>query len=99
MQNLENKTDNYTVTYEYYFDYVDPVSFDESQLKANKYSIVIAVWVGLAAFSLFLFLCLLYISRTDLPRSKYTSRKKNLQSTNEHLEDAEEKAAQLMSNQ
>lgn len=36
MQNLENKTDNYTVTYEYYFDYVDPVSFDESQLKANK---------------------------------------------------------------
>ncbi|XP_077336116.1 melanocortin-2 receptor accessory protein isoform X2 [Lithobates pipiens] len=99
MENLQNKTDNYTVTYEYYFDYVDPVSFDESQLKANKYSIVIAVWVGLAAFSVFLFLCLLYISRTDLPRSKYTSRRKHLQSTNEHLEDPEEKAAQLMYNQ
>ncbi|XP_072254277.1 melanocortin-2 receptor accessory protein [Pyxicephalus adspersus] len=95
MENLENRTDAYTVMYEYY-DYVDPVTFDESELKANKYSIVIAVWVGLAAFAVFLFLCLLYISRTDLPRPK--SRRNHLQSPNEHLEDAEDKAAKLMYN-
>ncbi|KAM5182044.1 melanocortin-2 receptor accessory protein [Mantella aurantiaca] len=99
MEVLENRTDSYTITYEYYFDYVDPVSFDESQLKVNKYSIVIAVWVGLTAFAAFLFLCLLLISRTDLPRSKYTTRRKRLQSQNEHLEDPEEKAAHLIYNQ
>lgn len=55
--------------YEFYYDYLDPVSFDESELKANKYSIVIAVWIGLAAFSVFLFLILLYMSRTDIPRA------------------------------
>ncbi|XP_056415471.1 melanocortin-2 receptor accessory protein [Hyla sarda] len=60
--------------YEFYYDYLDPVSFDESELKANKYSIVIAVWIGLAAFSVFLFLILLYMSRTDSPGAK--TRKK-----------------------
>ncbi|XP_018420514.1 PREDICTED: melanocortin-2 receptor accessory protein [Nanorana parkeri] len=99
MENLVNTTDSYTVAYEYYFDYVDPVSFDESELKANKYSIVIAVWVGLAAFAVLLFLCLFYISRTDLPRSKYTSRRKHLQNTNGNLEDPEERATQLIYDQ
>ncbi|XP_066455168.1 melanocortin-2 receptor accessory protein [Eleutherodactylus coqui] len=58
--------------YEFYYDYLDPVAFDESELKANKYSIVIAVWIGLAAFSLFLFLILLYMSRTEYPGAKRT---------------------------
>ncbi|KAM3934666.1 melanocortin-2 receptor accessory protein [Leptodactylus fuscus] len=64
--------------YEFYYDYVDPVSFDESELKANKYSIVIAVWVGLIAFSVFLFLILLYMSRTDSPGASFTARRNHL---------------------
>ncbi|MEQ2193711.1 hypothetical protein XENOCAPTIV_010957 [Xenoophorus captivus] len=44
--------------WEYYFDYLDPVLVDESQLKYHKYSIVIILWVTLAAFVGFLFLIL-----------------------------------------
>ncbi|CAH2219288.1 melanocortin-2 receptor accessory [Pelobates cultripes] len=61
---------NVTDGFEYYYDYVDFVSFDESKLKANKYSIVIAFWVGLALFVVFLFLTLLYISRTFSTRTQ-----------------------------
>ncbi|XP_040279126.1 melanocortin-2 receptor accessory protein [Bufo bufo] len=64
--------------YEFYYDYLDPVSFDENELKANKYSIVIAVWIGLAAFSVFLFLILLYMSRTDSPGANFTARRNHL---------------------
>uniref|UniRef100_M3ZYI1 Melanocortin 2 receptor accessory protein n=1 Tax=Xiphophorus maculatus TaxID=8083 RepID=M3ZYI1_XIPMA len=44
--------------WEYYLDYLDPVFVDESQLKYHKYSIVIILWVSLAAFVGFLFLIL-----------------------------------------
>ncbi|XP_043853296.1 melanocortin-2 receptor accessory protein [Dromiciops gliroides] len=49
-------------SYEYYMDYVDLPQVDERKLKANKYSIVIAFWVSLAAFVVLLFLILLYMS-------------------------------------
>ncbi|KAM4888752.1 melanocortin-2 receptor accessory protein [Thomomys bottae] len=49
-------------TYEYYLDYLDLLPVDEKKLKANKYSIVIAFWVSLAAFVVLLFLILLYMS-------------------------------------
>ncbi|XP_063812469.1 melanocortin-2 receptor accessory protein [Pseudophryne corroboree] len=77
---------NYTLSYEYYFDYVDPLPFDERELKASKYSIIIAVWVGLAAFSVFLFLILLYMSRTDSVRTKYTARRNRLTSAADNVE-------------
>ncbi|XP_069616944.1 melanocortin-2 receptor accessory protein [Ranitomeya imitator] len=76
--------------YEYYYDYLDPVSFDESELKANKYSIVIAVWIGLAAFSVFLFLILLYMSRTDSPEANFTARRNQLLHLNGNPEATEE---------
>uniref|UniRef100_A0A6I8R9E4 Melanocortin 2 receptor accessory protein n=1 Tax=Xenopus tropicalis TaxID=8364 RepID=A0A6I8R9E4_XENTR len=62
-------TGNVSYTYEDYYDYEDFASFDESEPRANKYSIVIALWVGLAMFVVFLFLILLYMSRT-VARSK-----------------------------
>ncbi|XP_068122201.1 melanocortin-2 receptor accessory protein [Hyperolius riggenbachi] len=91
MENSENKSRNYIVAYEEYLDYVDPVSFDESELKANKYSIVIALWVGLVAFAVFLFLSLLYISRTDVARPKSTARRNRLQVAADSVEDPAEK--------
>uniref|UniRef100_A0A8C6M624 Uncharacterized protein n=1 Tax=Nothobranchius furzeri TaxID=105023 RepID=A0A8C6M624_NOTFU len=48
----------------YYYDYIDPVAVDASQLKYNKYSIVIILWVTLAAFLGFLFLTLNLMSLT-----------------------------------
>ncbi|GCB77730.1 hypothetical protein scyTo_0016735 [Scyliorhinus torazame] len=49
--------------YEYEYEYYElDVSFDG--LKANKYSIVIAFWVGLAVFMIFLFLILMLMSRS-----------------------------------
>ncbi|KAM4047237.1 melanocortin-2 receptor accessory protein [Anomaloglossus baeobatrachus] len=68
--------------YEYFYDYLDPISFDESELKANKYSIVIAVWIGLVAFSVFLFLILLNMSRTDSPGANVTGRRNHLSRLN-----------------
>ncbi|XP_069801890.1 melanocortin-2 receptor accessory protein [Dendropsophus ebraccatus] len=82
-------TANETV-YEFYYDYLEPITFDESELKANKYSIVIAVWIGLAAFSVFLFLILLYMSRTDSPGANLTARRSQLAHTNGSLEGAGE---------
>uniref|UniRef100_A0A8C9RBN5 Melanocortin-2 receptor accessory protein n=1 Tax=Scleropages formosus TaxID=113540 RepID=A0A8C9RBN5_SCLFO len=54
----------YRWKYEYYYDYVEPVIVDEKTLKFNKYSIVIIFWIGMAAFVVFLFLCLLHLSRS-----------------------------------
>ncbi|KAE8621629.1 hypothetical protein XENTR_v10004901 [Xenopus tropicalis] len=71
-------TGNVSYTYEDYYDYEDFASFDESEPRANKYSIVIALWVGLAMFVVFLFLILLYMSRT-VARSKNTARRKRKQ--------------------
>ncbi|XP_038010994.1 melanocortin-2 receptor accessory protein isoform X2 [Motacilla alba alba] len=61
MANRTNSSD-YFWSYEYYWDYIDPIPVDGSKLKVNKYSIVIAFWVGLAAFVMFLFLILLCMS-------------------------------------
>ncbi|XP_048201851.1 melanocortin-2 receptor accessory protein [Perognathus longimembris pacificus] len=61
MANRTNASVPYYI-YEYYLDYLDPIPVDEKKLKANKYSIVIAFWVSLAAFVVFLFLILLYMS-------------------------------------
>uniref|UniRef100_A0A8D0F4E4 Melanocortin-2 receptor accessory protein n=1 Tax=Strix occidentalis caurina TaxID=311401 RepID=A0A8D0F4E4_STROC len=63
MANRTNSSE-YFWSYEYYWDYIDPIAVDGSKLKVNKYSIVIAFWVGLAAFVTFLFLILLYMSRS-----------------------------------
>uniref|UniRef100_A0A3B5R438 Uncharacterized protein n=1 Tax=Xiphophorus maculatus TaxID=8083 RepID=A0A3B5R438_XIPMA len=52
--------------WEYYLDYLDPVFVDESQLKYHKYSIVIILWVSLAAFVGFLFLILNLMSLIGL---------------------------------
>ncbi|XP_074386125.1 melanocortin-2 receptor accessory protein isoform X1 [Zonotrichia albicollis] len=61
MANSTNSSE-YFWSYEYYWDYIDPIPVDGSKLKVNKYSIVIAFWVGLAAFVMFLFLVLLCMS-------------------------------------
>ncbi|XP_006753189.1 PREDICTED: melanocortin-2 receptor accessory protein [Myotis davidii] len=49
--------------YEYYLDYLDLLPVDEKQLRAHKYSVVIAFWASLAAFVVLLFLVLLSMSR------------------------------------
>uniref|UniRef100_A0A8C3XCS6 Melanocortin-2 receptor accessory protein n=1 Tax=Cyanoderma ruficeps TaxID=181631 RepID=A0A8C3XCS6_9PASS len=61
MANRTNSSE-YFWSYEYYWDYIDPIPVDGSKLEVNKYSIVIAFWVGLAAFVMFLFLILLCMS-------------------------------------
>ncbi|XP_061483808.1 melanocortin-2 receptor accessory protein isoform X2 [Rhineura floridana] len=63
---MANKThsSDYTWGWEYYLDYIDPLPVDAKNLKANRYSIVIAFWIGLASFVAFLFLILFYISRS-----------------------------------
>ncbi|XP_014381203.1 melanocortin-2 receptor accessory protein [Alligator sinensis] len=63
MANRTNSSEYYW-SYEYYWDYFDPFPVDGRTLKVHKYSIVIAFWVGLAAFLMFLFLILLYMSRS-----------------------------------
>ncbi|XP_027536710.1 melanocortin-2 receptor accessory protein isoform X1 [Neopelma chrysocephalum] len=63
MANRTNSSE-YFWSYEYYWDYIDPIPVDGSKLKVNKYSIVIAFWVGLAAFVTLLFLILLCMSRS-----------------------------------
>uniref|UniRef100_A0A3B5L476 Melanocortin 2 receptor accessory protein n=1 Tax=Xiphophorus couchianus TaxID=32473 RepID=A0A3B5L476_9TELE len=61
-----NSTSAPLYEWEYYLDYLDPVFVDESQLKYHKYSIVIILWVSLAAFVGFLFLILNLMSLIGL---------------------------------
>ncbi|XP_023561352.1 melanocortin-2 receptor accessory protein [Octodon degus] len=61
MANRTNTSAPY-YSYEYYLDYLDLIPVDEKKLKANKYAIVIAFWVSLAAFVILLFLILLCMS-------------------------------------
>ncbi|XP_014827679.1 PREDICTED: melanocortin-2 receptor accessory protein isoform X2 [Poecilia mexicana] len=64
-----NSTSAPLYEWEYYLDYLDPVFVDESQLKYHKYSIVIILWVSLAAFVGFLFLILNLMSLSvELPK-------------------------------
>ncbi|XP_012301938.2 melanocortin-2 receptor accessory protein isoform X2 [Aotus nancymaae] len=58
-------------SYEYYLDYLDLIPVDEKKLKAHKYSIVIALWVSLAAFVMLLFLILLYMSWSGSPQMSF----------------------------
>ncbi|XP_059822194.1 melanocortin-2 receptor accessory protein 2-like isoform X1 [Hypanus sabinus] len=62
--------------YEFAYEYYDfDISFDG--LKANKYSIVIAFWVGLAVFMIFLFIILMLMSRSGpTPAQIDSSRRK-----------------------
>ncbi|XP_055501034.1 melanocortin-2 receptor accessory protein 2A-like [Leucoraja erinacea] len=62
--------------YEFEYDYYEfDISFDG--LKANKYSIVIAFWVGLAVFMIFLFIILMLMSRSGpTPAQIESSRRK-----------------------
>ncbi|XP_013868183.1 melanocortin-2 receptor accessory protein [Austrofundulus limnaeus] len=53
-----NSSSAISYEWEYYYDYLDPVIVDESKLTYNKYSIVIILWISLAAFVGFLFLSL-----------------------------------------
>ncbi|XP_039552930.1 melanocortin-2 receptor accessory protein isoform X2 [Passer montanus] len=73
MANGTNSSD-YFWSYEYYWDYIDPIPVDGSKLKVNKYSIVIAFWVGLAAFVTFLFLVLLCMSCSGSTPAKNSAR-------------------------
>ncbi|XP_065129510.1 melanocortin-2 receptor accessory protein 2B [Paramisgurnus dabryanus] len=52
---------DYEWRYEYYDD-EEPVSFES--LKANRYSIVIGFWVGLAVFVIFMFFVLTLLTKT-----------------------------------
>lgn len=64
-------------SYEYYLDYLDLIPVDEKKLKVNKHSIVIAFWVGLVAFVLFLFIILLYMSWPGSPQARDHSQRPN----------------------
>ncbi|KAK7129566.1 hypothetical protein R3I93_019261 [Phoxinus phoxinus] len=55
--------------YEWHYEYYDeeePVSFEG--LRANRYSIVIGFWVGLAVFVIFMFFVLTLLTKTGAPR-------------------------------
>uniref|UniRef100_A0A3Q2Z876 Melanocortin 2 receptor accessory protein n=1 Tax=Hippocampus comes TaxID=109280 RepID=A0A3Q2Z876_HIPCM len=70
---MDNSTRLASTGWEYYYGYVDPVIVDQSKLKYNKYSIVIAFWICLTAFVGILFLSLNLASgsgRTQMPKSK-----------------------------
>ncbi|XP_006126120.2 melanocortin-2 receptor accessory protein [Pelodiscus sinensis] len=88
---IRTNSSEYYLSYEYYWDYLDPVPIDERKLKANKYSIVIAFWVGLAAFVLFLFLILLYMSRSGSTPVKQVPAGNRI----EHLEGGSSNAERL----
>ncbi|XP_067848468.1 melanocortin-2 receptor accessory protein 2-like [Heptranchias perlo] len=71
-------------TYEYEYEYYElDVSFDG--LKANKYSIVIAFWVGLAVFMIFLFIILMLMSRSgSTPAQIDSSQRKSAKKFNKN---------------
>uniref|UniRef100_UPI00398E6A0F melanocortin-2 receptor accessory protein isoform X2 n=1 Tax=Pristiophorus japonicus TaxID=55135 RepID=UPI00398E6A0F len=71
-------------SYEYEYEYYDlEVSFDG--LKANKYSIVIAFWVGLAVFMIFLFIILMLMSRSgSTPAQSDRSQRKSMKKFNKN---------------
>ncbi|KAL6471243.1 hypothetical protein MHYP_G00198930 [Metynnis hypsauchen] len=62
MEKAHNSS-TYELTYEYYYDYMDPVIVDSRTLRYNIYSIVIIFWVIMAAFIGIFFLILINISR------------------------------------
>nr|XP_010955141.1 PREDICTED: melanocortin-2 receptor accessory protein [Camelus bactrianus] len=77
MANRTNASAAY-YSYEYYMDYLDLIPVDEKKLKANKHSIVIAFWVSLAAFVLFLFLILLYMSWSGPSQTRNSTQRHSM---------------------
>uniref|UniRef100_A0A8C1DMF4 Melanocortin 2 receptor accessory protein n=1 Tax=Cyprinus carpio TaxID=7962 RepID=A0A8C1DMF4_CYPCA len=73
------KPSEYVWDYEYYYDYIDPVSVNASTLKYNRYSIVIIFWIILAAFIGFFFLILnfspLSVNKTNKQTTLYQWKK------------------------
>uniref|UniRef100_A0A8C1PY36 Melanocortin 2 receptor accessory protein n=1 Tax=Cyprinus carpio TaxID=7962 RepID=A0A8C1PY36_CYPCA len=73
------KSSEYVWDYEYYYDYIDPVSVNASTLKYNRYSIVIIFWIILAAFIGFFFLILnfspLSVNKTNKQTTLYQWKK------------------------
>ncbi|CAL9684887.1 unnamed protein product [Knipowitschia caucasica] len=59
---MENATDA-TELWEYYYDYVDPVTVDETKLSFNKYLMAIIFWMVLSVFVGFLFVSLNLVSK------------------------------------
>lgn len=75
---MNNITSAVSYEWEYYYDYVDPLTVDASKLKYNKYSIVIIFWIILAAFVGFLFLSLNLMSQSgNFLRSQRSKVKEN----------------------
>ncbi|KAK2881479.1 hypothetical protein QQF64_007849 [Cirrhinus molitorella] len=69
------KSPEYVWDYEDYYDYIDPVFVNASTLKYHRYSIVIILWIILAAFIGFFFLILSLISHTrQLPRGPHVKK-------------------------
>ncbi|KAG7321821.1 hypothetical protein KOW79_014679 [Hemibagrus wyckioides] len=75
---MEKSTNSsaYVLTYEYYYDYLDPVAVDASKLKYNRYLIVIIFWIAMAAFIGLLFLILSNISGTKHLPGHQSGRRK-----------------------
>ncbi|XP_038657606.1 melanocortin-2 receptor accessory protein 2-like [Scyliorhinus canicula] len=72
----EQLLSSYQISESEYEYYELDISFDG--LKANKYSIVIAFWVGLAVFMIFLFIILMLMSRSgSTPAQTANLRKKS----------------------
>ncbi|XP_021041223.1 melanocortin-2 receptor accessory protein [Mus caroli] len=71
---MANRTDASVplTSYEYYLDYIDLIPVDEKKLKANKHSIIIALWLSLATFVVLLFLILLYMSWSGSPQMRHS---------------------------
>uniref|UniRef100_A0AAY4B028 Melanocortin-2 receptor accessory protein n=1 Tax=Denticeps clupeoides TaxID=299321 RepID=A0AAY4B028_9TELE len=63
---------NYTWSYEYYYDYIEPVAVDQTRLRYNKHSVVIVFWLVLLVFFGFFSFTLTGLSRAA-PRS-YAAR-------------------------
>ncbi|XP_066521349.1 melanocortin-2 receptor accessory protein-like [Hoplias malabaricus] len=66
----------YELTYEYYYDYMDPVIVDARTLRYNRYTIVISFWVIMVAFIALFLLILANISRTGF-HLRHTSIRRN----------------------
>lgn len=71
---MANRTDASVpfTSYEYYLDYIDLIPVDEKKLKANKHSVVIALWLSLATFVVLLFFILLYMSWSGSPQVRHS---------------------------
>ncbi|XP_007901741.2 melanocortin-2 receptor accessory protein 2B [Callorhinchus milii] len=84
---LNHSNSEYRFEYEYY-EYEYDVSFEG--LQVNKYSIVIAFWVGLAVFMIFLFIILMIMSRSGFAQVQSNSSRRT--SAGKHNKQVQEEA-------